>query len=42
MAMPKLDPRLIAALRVIWALDTPEAEAIRVAIVKAKPKGGAR
>ena len=37
-----IDPRLIAALRLIWSIDTPEAEAIRVAIVKAKPKGGAR
>ena len=41
MAAPKIDTRLIAALRVIWAIDTPEAEALRVAIVKAKPKGGA-
>lgn len=36
------DPRLLAALRVIWAVDSPEAEALRAAIVKAKPKGAVK
>lgn len=34
-----IDPRILAAMRLIWALETPEAEAIRAAIVKAKPRG---
>ena len=33
-----IDPRILAALRLIWSLETPEAEAIREAIVKAKPR----
>lgn len=32
------DPRILAAMRLIWSIETPEAEAIRVAIVKSKPK----
>lgn len=35
-----IDPRLILALRLIWALETPEAAAIRASICANKPKGG--
>ena len=37
-----IDPRILAALRLIWSIDTPEAHAIRVAIVQAKPRGVAK